>query len=501
MKTSRLVVISSSSVIALAILFSIRGSAQAIVVDGIADSALQQIAAIQLVKQTFTPDQEKIDSGLVFSAKKARGELAATAIDTVATVVADDLASIVTVDIYGNVSPGLLATIASANGTVLDPSESLGMIRASLPLGSIETVAGDPDVKSIQTAAEFMTNVGSLTSQGYISHTANQVVNMGITGAGVTVGVLSDSALPAGVAARIASGDLPPTTVVLPGQQGPSNGTDEGIAMMEIVHDIAPGANLIFATAFAGVASCANNILALQAAGARVIVDDVTYSNEGAFQDGPIARAVSQVTANGAIYFSSAANSGSLTLGTSGTWEGDFQPNGPIGGPIGGIEPGTVHNFSTVASPQNFDVLTVPSSFISLKWSDPLGASRNDYDLFILNSNGTAVKGFSVGSQSGTQDPYEFVFQGVNCGLPTATGYCPAAGDRIVVVQFAGAPRALRIDTNRGQLSIATAGSTFGHNAGVSTVSTAATYWNSARMGTRPFTGATNPDEVFSSDG
>ncbi len=32
-------------------------------------------------------------------------------------------------------------------------------------------------------------------------------------------------------------------------------------------------------------------------------------------------------------------------------------------------------------------------------------------------------------------------------------------------------------------------------------MSTAATYWNSGRTGTRPFTGFANPNEVFSSDG
>src|SRR4029453_7317745 len=101
-----------------------------------------------------------------------------------------------------------------------------------------------------------------------------------------------------------------------------------------MVHDMPAGANLIFATAANGPASFANNILALQAAGARVIVDDITYLNEGAFQDGPIARAVNQVTANGAIYFSSAGNFGNQTSDTSGTWEGDSLPNGPVVPPI-----------------------------------------------------------------------------------------------------------------------------------------------------------------------
>ena len=172
------------------------------------------------------------------------------------------------------------------------------------------------------------TNAGGLTSQGYISHRANQVVNLGVNGSGVTVGVLSDSALPARVAALIASGDLPADTTVLPGQQGPANGSNEGTAMMEIVHDLAPGAALNFATAFLSPASFADNIIKLQQAGASVIVDDVSWSSEGAFQDGIIAQAVNQVTAAGVVYVSSAGNGGSVTFGNSGVWEGDFQPNG-----------------------------------------------------------------------------------------------------------------------------------------------------------------------------
>jgi hypothetical protein len=466
---------------------------------GVSDQAAAQIAAIAAIKQSFTPAQQKIDSNLVFAAKAANGELAGTGVDTIPSVAAQtaDENGYVTVDISGSVSPEVLDTIAAVNGTVDHQSPQFGAIRATLPLGAIDTVAAVGDVRSIQAAADRVTNAGALTSQGYITHTANQVVNSGITGAGVTVGVLSDSCSPARLATLISTGDLPASASILPGQA--SSGTDEGCAMMEIVHDIAPGANIIFATANGGPANFANNILGLQAAGATVIVDDITYFNEGAFQDGPIAQAINQVTAAGVIYFSCAANSGSLTFGTSGTWEGDFLANGPAGPPLAGA--GIIHNFGTVGSPQNFDSLTAASSFISLKWSDPLGASTNDYDLFILNSTGTSVKGFSVGAQTGTQDPYEFIRQGTNCGTAAASGYCPAVGDRIVVVQFAGTERALRIDTNRGRLSTATAGATFGHNAGASTVSTAATYWNSARTGTRPFTGATNPNESFSSDG
>ena len=88
------------------------------------------------------------------------------------------------------------------------------------------------------------------------------------------------------------------------------------------------------------------------------------------------------------------------------------------------------------------------------------------------------------------------------CTSPAPTGYCPAVGDRIVVALYSGLPRALHIDTERAQLSIGTFGATIGHNAGASTFSMAAVYWNAARRGTVPFTGgASNPDELFSSDG
>jgi hypothetical protein len=259
---------------------------------------------------------------------------------------------------------------------------------------------------------------------------------------------------------------------------------------------MAPGASLLFATAFTDEISFADNIIALQQAGCKVIVDDVSYFDEGAFQDGPIAQAVNQVVAAGAVYFSSSANSGNLTFGTSGTWEGDFVSGGPVAGAIATAgETGNVHNFGTVNSPQNFNVLTVATPFVQLKWSDRLGASTNDYDLFVLNNTGTTILAFSTTVQNGSQDPYEIVFRNNgNTNFP--------ANSRVVVVQKTGAAnRALRLDTMGGRLSISTSGATFGHNAGLNTVSTAATYWNSAKTGTRPFTGSSNPTELFSSDG
>src|SRR5438094_236199 len=77
--------------------------------------------------------------------------------------------------------------------------------------------------------------------------------------------------------------------------------TDEGRAMSQIVHDLAPGARLAFATANGGVTTMADNIRSLRNAhGSSVIVDDVTYFVEPMFQDGPVSVAVNDVTATGA---------------------------------------------------------------------------------------------------------------------------------------------------------------------------------------------------------
>jgi hypothetical protein len=147
--------------------------------------------------------------------------------------------------------------------------------------------------------------------------------------------------------------------------------TAEGAAMMEIVHDMAPGAKLVFATADPSQVQMAANIHTLRFTyHCDIIVDDITYFAECAFQDGTIAKAVNDVTADGALYFSSAANSGNISSGTSGTWEGDFVNGGAVSGVLGAAgEAGFFHSFSG----QPYDLLrSVGDGIISLKWSDPL---------------------------------------------------------------------------------------------------------------------------------
>ena len=474
----------------------------------LAPSAQKQMQEIYAFKKSLTASEKKMSSNLALASRVARhmdvGNLA-----RFVSPLAHDSQGRIEVEIRGYMTPGLLNSpgmkgVEQVNDVVPAGAFQTGHVRTYLKESELLALSASSDVISLSEPKGYHTNVGSVTSQGYVSHGANKVVASGINGSGVKVGVLSDSASASRVAALIASGDLPANTVVLPGQSG--NGSDEGTAMMEIVHDVAPGAQLFFATADPSQVQFATNIHDLRFTyHCDIIVDDISYFAESVFQDGIVASAVNEVTADGALYFSSAANSGNLTSGTSGTWEGDFTVGGYSGPIITNAEGGQVplNNFSTAGSPQTYDTLTSPAqNGVWLHWADPNGGAFDDYDLFVLDASGTVVKGFSANPQTGTQDPLEYVYPSSSCGTANPSGYCPATGDRVVVALYQGNPVAMHVDTERAHLSIGTSGATFGHNAGPNTFSMAAVYWNAARRGPAPFVGgSTNPDEVFSSDG
>jgi hypothetical protein len=80
-------------------------------------------------------------------------------------------------------------------------------------------------------------------------------------------------------------------------------GSDEGRAMLQIIHDIAPEANLAFRTGFINSVDFAQGIMELKDAGCNIIVDDITYITEPFFRDGIVAQAVNTVVAEGLHIF------------------------------------------------------------------------------------------------------------------------------------------------------------------------------------------------------
>ena len=518
----------------------------------ISAEGMQQITALLAEKASRTPAQQKMDSQLLQAVRESRGEPMAAGVSlSPANVRVDDTGSLL-VDISAESSDtldNLIEEIEELGGSIVYPSWEYRTIRARIDLSMAETIAGFPEVRFIQAAVGSITSrttvlpatrlaasrlpvsplaarlervraglkallagikkpmTGTVNSEGDRTHRADDTRNTyGYMGAGLKIGVLSDSYNShAGAAADIASGNLPgpgnplgnttPVTVV----QDIAGGTDEGRAMLQIVHDLAPKAQLFFATADISEAGFAANIQALRNApnNCDIIIDDVFYFDEPVFQDGIVAQAVNTVTAAGALYFSSAGNEGSLAKGTAGYFEGDFHDTGsPAFTFPGGAKAGTIHNFGTAGSPVNGDIITAQGDIYTLNWSDPHGASSNDYDLFILTSAGT-VKASSTNIQNGTQNPYEQI-------SPPSL----AAGDRLVVFKTAAAGvRAFAINTIRGLLTLGTTGQTHGHSSAVAAFSVAATPAAGAFNGVAPVGpypsafNASNQVENFTSDG
>lgn len=205
---------------------------------------------------------------------------------------------------------------------------------------NLGALAKDPMLKSCRIDSRVK-HAGSVTSQADRAAGSNVARSLfGLTGKGVTVGIISDSfgCDRGAVADDIASGDLPADTVILD-EYAPcednfdedDDGTDEGRAMAQIIHDMAPDASIRFCSGFNGFFNFAECIDDLVAAGCDVIVDDVGYSNEAYFQDDLIALAANRAAAAGVAYFSSAGNSG------RDSWEGPFVKSSVIID-LGGLE-------------------------------------------------------------------------------------------------------------------------------------------------------------------
>jgi hypothetical protein len=316
----------------------------------------------------------------------------------------------------------------------------------------------------------------------------------GVNGAGIKIGVLSDSV--DGLAGEQRLNRLGPVTV-LPGQSGVP-GTGEGTAMLEIVHRIAPGAQLYFATAYDTPENFASNILALQQAGCNVIVDDVAYFDEPPFQDGVIAQAVDTVSAAGAYYFSSAGNNYNVDqFFSTANWEGNFVDAGTFSADEAGL----------LAFDSNGDdtnqVLTssqAPQQTAFLFWADPqstaTSGATDDYDLFVLAPNSDTPPAYTVAYSS--TDPHT--------GQPGQDPIqaCEAdQNDLIVVSKNHGNVVDLHLDvTSDGAavLNIATPGGTFGHAASAKCYGTAAADASVPYGQGRAFN-LSDVTEYFSSDG
>lgn len=264
----------------------------------------------------------------------------------------------------------------------------------------------------------------------------------GVDGSGVTVGILSDSfdlateaadgsELATKAADDVASGDLP-------GEENPCGHTDdvdvleeeqeveaveppvdEGRGMAQIVHDVAPGAAIAFASAFNGEDVFAANIGELANAGADVIVDDVFYFEEPFFQDGPVAVAATEAVEKDDVTYLSAAGNSNLFDAEGheiASWETPlFRDAGSCPPEVQGLAGFNGTHCLDFAPGSQVDrtlgIRVAPGDtlIVDLQWDEPWEGVDTDLDAFLLSANGTLVTGSAEDNVEVSQRPLELV--------------------------------------------------------------------------------------------
>jgi hypothetical protein len=300
----------------------------------------------------------------------------------------------------------LLPSLTALGLTVVSSRPDLHFVEGSLPKASVPQLAAlvGQGLLGAMPILDPLTNAGAVDDQAEFVHETDRVRNTlpaAFSGIGVRVGVLSDSYnILGGAAADVAGGDLPAGGVTVV-QEGGAGNTDEGRAMLQLVHDLAPGSPLSFATANGGHGNFANNIAALAAGGSRVIVDDITYLDEPFFQDGVVAQAVNTVVAAGIPYFSSAGNSAANSYEVTAFQEG-ADPNY---GSLYDFDPG-----AGVDTRQRITVANGATVRIGLQWDDPhytAAGVDTDLDIAIVHPTTGGILASSFDTNVTSQVPSE----------------------------------------------------------------------------------------------
>ena len=317
-----------------------------------------------------------------------------------------DTSARVQVYVYVNGARSGDITVLKDRGLLVElVNEEDGIVQGWTAAGDITAIAELDFVRRISLPDYAIPQAGSVTSEGdLISRTGLLRGVSGLTGAGVKVGVISD-----GVNARATAqftGDLPAVLDIDPDRPGYGH---EGTALLEIVHDLAPGSRL----AFSGPSTSLEMVESIRylahgafdGSGVDIIVDDLGFFGEPYYADGMVARAAKEAVDGGVVFVSSAGNSGNKH------YEGSYT--------AGGVGPDNVGSYHAFAA--NDDTLSVTvreGSVILLQWNEEFGASSNDYDLYLCNRGFEPTvynlnNGLCLGSgrtQDGTGIPFEGIY-------------------------------------------------------------------------------------------
>ncbi len=279
--------------------------------------------------------------------------------------------------------------------------QKAGVIELSIPRGDVSGVA---DLSSwTEPVLRGVTRTGSITSAGDATMNASALrANLGVDGSGVRIGIISDGL--ADLQASVDSGDVPADVIIVNGRDGgddPLN-ADEGRAMAEIIHDLAPGATLLFHSGFPTSLDMISAIQSLTEAGTDIIVDDLGFLTEPVFEDGPVALAVQDAIDNGVLYVTATGNS---ALENYRAPYREFDPGD-------GDDRTNLRDFGHGDATMAVHLAPGGAMLVLLQWPDSFDgvASTADYDLLLFDASGEASA----------------------CGQPGLQGFCASLDAQIV---------------------------------------------------------------------
>jgi hypothetical protein len=294
------------------------------------------------------------------------------------------------VEVVAQAPAAAVGAIAAAGGRV--EGEYRGLIQALLPAAAAERVAAEPSVRYVRPARadhpEIVAGEGVGVTGAGTWHAA------GALGVGARVGVIDGDFL--GYRQRQASGDLPPTLVTqnyCPAGLENGLGEGHGTAVAEIVHEVAPAAQLYLICAGTQV----EKGLALEYAKAQGI--RVVNNSSGAFNTGRGDGSGGPGTAEGLV--ADARTSGILWVNSAGNyaqrhWSGAFADTDGDG----------AHNYTPTDEGNTFVIPAGGTVTVYLKW-DAWPVTGQDFDLYLVLSASNAIAAASTSDQTGSQPPTE----------------------------------------------------------------------------------------------
>ena len=318
---------------------------------------------------------------------------------------------------------GAAASVAAAledtGAKVERIAEEQGVVQAWVPVAQLGSLAG---VRRARLPDYGVVQGGSALTEGdalLISDVARAA--FGADGTGVRVGVISDGV--EGLTAAQASGDLPSVNTTTcdegPGSPTSSGAGAEGTAMLEIVHDIAPGAELWFGHFGHGFGGTGLDFMAAVnclAQNTDVVVDDIGWFNVGAY-DGTsvISQNVADALSDGGNrmrgYYTAVGNTALAHYGEPYIDSGFTLDLAPDSWNLQSFAATSATSDAGLGLPCGCaDAVALEPGgllLVYVQWNDQFGASANDYDMFLLLEGEEVAVGGDA--QAGDGDPTEFL--------------------------------------------------------------------------------------------